>query len=158
MQIVNSLKYSSSNLTRACYFIRNCVWIPVWSYLFSWRYSYFPLTSKFHGENCLIKVFSFTRRFLIITNSGWTIQYIVHSFFRNTAFLKKNLWTCHFYKEVWSVIIERMHVCMQAYFWSKFIQREKDASKSQKPGVVFLWSPKHFESWSRTVFFFKSNN
>lgn len=34
MQIVNSLKYSSSNLTRACYFIRNCVWIPVWSYLF----------------------------------------------------------------------------------------------------------------------------
>lgn len=27
---------------------------------------------------------------------------------------------------------------MQAYFWSKFIQREKDASKSQKPGVVLF--------------------
>lgn len=114
MQIVNSLKYSSSNLTRACYFIRNCVWIPVWSYLFSWRYSYFPFTSKFHGENCLIKVFSFTRRFLIITNSGWTMQYIVHSSFRNTAFKTSELAISIKKCEV-PLLKECMYVCKHTF-------------------------------------------
>lgn len=114
MQIVNSLKYSSSNLTRACYFIRNCVWIPVWSYLFSWRYSYFPFTSKFHGENCLIKVFSFTRRLLIISNSGWTMQYIVHSSFQNTAFKISELAISIKKCEV-SLLKECLYVCKHTF-------------------------------------------
>lgn len=46
-----------------------------------------------------------------------------------------------------------MHVCMQAYFWSKFIQREKDASKSQKPGVGFFCEVRSTCSHDQELFF-----
>lgn len=143
MQIVNSLKYSSSNLTRACYFIRNCVWIPVWSYLFF-------VTIFLVSLNLQVPRRKLSNKSIFIHTAPFNYYefWLNHTIYRTLLFpkygiFKKNLWTCHFYKEVWSVIIERMHVCMQAYFWRKFIQREKDASKSQKPGVVLLRSPKH---------------